>query len=342
MTELPLSARVHAPVELRPAPVAGVAWRSAGLDDLDAVVALYAAISRVDHPDWTESRDEIEQEFTQSWTDLEHDTLIGESDGVLVAFGQVICPPDPESIVRSLLYGGVHPEHRRHGIGRALLDWQEGRARQQLAASTLLLPGWILCYSGERNTGASVLFERAGFRAQRYFWQLERELHQPIPGLELAAPLRLAALGPELSEATRLAKNEAFRDHWGSQPISSEQWEGLMALPERRSDLSFLALEGERVVGFVVVDANDVDTASDAGAAGLGSVEIVWVGVVAHCRRRGVAPALLAASLRASRHAGFERAVLNVDGESPTGALGFYTGMGFVRTSSSRANVKAF
>jgi hypothetical protein len=90
MTELPLSDRVHAPVELQPAPVAGIAWRSAGLDDLDAVVALYAAISRVDHPDWTETRDEIEQEFTQSWSDLQRDTLIGESDGVPVAFGQVI------------------------------------------------------------------------------------------------------------------------------------------------------------------------------------------------------------------------------------------------------------
>lgn len=342
MTELPLSARVHAPVELQPASVAGVAWRSARLDDLDAVVALYAAISRVDHPEWTETRDEIELEFTQSWSDLERDTLIGESDGMPIAFGQVICPPGPESIVRSLLYGGVHPDHRGRGIGRALLDWQEGRGRQQLAASTLLLPGWILCYSGESNTGASVLFERAGFAAQRYFWQLERELDEPIPGLELAAPLRLVALRPELSEATRLAKNEAFRDHWGSQPISSEQWEGFMAMPERRSDLSFLALEGERVVGFVVVDMNGADGASDAGTPGFRAVEIVWVGVVADWRRRGLAPALLAASLRASYHAGFERAALNVDSESPTGALGLYTGMGFARMSSSRANVKAF
>jgi mycothiol synthase len=342
MTELPLSARVHAPVELQPASVAGVVWRSACLDDLDIVVTLYAAIAKVDHSDWTETREEVEQEFTRSWTDLDHDTLIGASDGVPVAFGQVICPPDPESIVRSLLYGGVHPDYRGRGIGRALLDWQEGRARQQLAASELRLPGWILCYSGESNTGASILYDRAGFTAQRYFWQLERELGQPIPDLDLVAPLRMVALSSELSEATRLAKNEAFRDHWGSQPISSEQWEGMMALPERRFDLSFLALEGERVVGFVVVDMSGVDIAGEAGTSGFRAVEIVWVGVLADWRRRGVAQALLAESLRASHQAGIQRAALNVDSDSPTGAIGLYAGMGFARKSSSRANVKAF
>lgn len=342
MTDLPLSARVRAPIELQPGPLRGISWRAAGLDDLDVVVALYAAIARVDHPDWSETRDEVEQEFIGSWTDLEHDTLIGESDGVPVAFGQVMCPPDPESVVRSLLYGGVHPDFRRRGIGRALLDWQEGRARQQLAASELRLPGWILCYSGERNAGATVLFERAGFTVQRYFWQLERELDRPIPDLDLASPLRLVALGAERSEATRLAKNEAFRDHWGSQPISSEQWEGLMALPERRSDLSFLAVEGERVVGFVVVDMSGVDIAGDVGTSGDRAVEVVWVGVVPDWRRRGVAQALLAASLRASQQVGIQRAALNVDSDSPTGATGLYAGMGFTRVSSSRANVKEF
>src|ERR1700712_2738476 len=143
MTELPLGERVDAPAELHPAPVAGVTWRAATLDDLDAVVAHYAAMAASDHPDWTETRDDVEQEFTHSWVDLAADTLLGESHGELIAFGQVIAPPEPETIVRTILFGGVHPAFRRRGIGRSLLAWQDGRARQQLAASRLAMPGWI-------------------------------------------------------------------------------------------------------------------------------------------------------------------------------------------------------
>ena len=77
MTQLPLSARVDAPVERQPAPVAGVAWRPATPDDLDAVTALVGAMAAVDHPDWAETRDDIELEFGHSWLELEHDGLAG-------------------------------------------------------------------------------------------------------------------------------------------------------------------------------------------------------------------------------------------------------------------------
>lgn len=338
MTDLPLSQRVDAPTELAPEPVDGILWRPATVADLDTVVALYAAMARVDHPDWAESRDEVEQEFTHSWIDLERDTLIGEYEGVPVAFGQVIAPPDPETIVRSILFGGVHPAHRGRGIGRALLAWQEGRARQQLAASSLSMPGWILCYSEERNRAATQLIERRGFATQRYFWQLERVLDDPIPELELPAPLTMTNLSAELSEATRVARNETFRDHWGSQPTGVEQWEANMKLPSRRLDLSFLALDGDVVAGLVVVEVNE----GDFELQGFRGSYIGLVGVLSAWRRRGVAPALLAASLRAARDAGLERAVLDVDSDSPTGALGLYTGMGFTQVSASRAQVKEF
>ena len=336
MTQPPLSARVTAPADLQPALVPGVTWRAADLDDLDAVVAHYAAMSSVDHPVWTESRDEVEQEFTHSWTDLEHDTLVGESSGRIVAFGQVIAPPEPETIVRSLLFGGVHPGFRGRGIGRSLLAWQEGRGRQQLAASELTLPGWILAYSDEGNGGAAHLLERSGFATQRYFRQLERVLADPIPDLDLPEPLTLVNLSDERSEATRIAKNDAFRDHWGSQPTTIEQWDGQMSTPASRRDLSFLALEGNDVVGFVVVEANEADWVLQ----GYRGNYVALVGVVAPWRRRGVAPALLAASLRAARDAGLERTVLDVDSDSPTGAFGLYTGMGFTQATGTRAHVK--
>lgn len=338
MTQPPLSERVTAPVDLQPHEVPGVTWRPATTADVDAVTELFAAMSTVDHPDWAETRDDVEQDFTHSWVRLEKDTLLAHVDGRLVAFGQVLAPPEPETIMRTILLGGVHPEFRGRGVGRALVAWQVGRARQVLAASELTMRGWILAGSEDRNVGADRLLTRAGFVTQRYFWQLQRVLSEPIPDLDLPQPLVLANLSPELSEATRVAKNSAFRDHWGSQPTTEEGWASFMSLPSRRLDLSFVAGDGEEVVGTVIAET----TESDWELQGFRGSYIAVVGVVAEWRRRGVAPALLAASLRAAREAGLERAVLDVDSASPTGATGPYTGMGFTQSSGSKAHVIEF
>src|ERR1700733_9961836 len=120
MPNLPLSERVDAPAELQPAPVSGVAWRPATLDDVDEIVSLSAAMASVDHPDWSEPREEIEELLTLSFVDIARDTLIAESEGRVAAFGQAFAPSEPETVVRSVLLGGVHPEFRGRGIGRSL------------------------------------------------------------------------------------------------------------------------------------------------------------------------------------------------------------------------------
>jgi len=338
MPHLPLSERVDAPAELHPTAVTGISWRPATLDDLDDLVALSAAISADEHPEWSEPREEIEETLTLSFVDITRDTLIGEADGRIVAFGQALAPFEPETIVRSVFLGGVHPEFRGRGIGCALVGWLEGRGRQQLAAFEVELPGWLAAYTQERNPAAIRLFERAGYPTARYFSQLERTLDGSIPELELPAPLRLVNASLDLSAATRAAKNSAFRDHWGSQPTPEEAWNNFMTASTRRLDLSFLAMDGDEVVGLVILDVNEEDWVRQ----GFPSSYISLVGVVAPWRRRGVAPALLAASLRASRAAGLERVALDVDSENPTGALGLYTGMGFASVHTSRAHVKEF
>lgn len=109
-----------------------------------------------------------------------------------------------------------------------------------------------------------------------------------------------------------------------------------MTASTRRLDLSFLAMDGDEVAGLVIVDVNEEDWLRQ----GYSGSYVSLVGVVASWRRKGVAPALLAASLRASRDAGLERVALDVDSENPSGALGLYTGMGFAAIHTSRAHVK--
>jgi Acetyltransferases len=335
----PLSARVTAPAELGlPAGPSGVSWRRLTLDDLDTLVELCAALAASDHPEWTETREELHDELTHSWVDLERDSVLGEADGQVVAFGIQSLMPNAATIVRSIASGGVRPSHRGRGIGRVLLDWQRARARQQLATSDLELPGWFLLYVEERNESGMRLAERAGLPLVRWFTKMERDLAAPIP--DLPVPEGLVFRPPTAADADRIraARDDAFRDHWGSQPTTDEGWASAMGQPTVRFDLGMLALDGDEVAGFVLTDVYPDDFESQGYRGGY----IPLVVVRRAWRRRGVAPALLAAVFRAHRAEGFEKVALDVDSENPSGALGLYTGMGFVPESRSVAFVEEF
>lgn len=328
-----------APERLPLPDTAGLDWRPASTGDLDALEELYAAIGRADHPNYVQSREEIADELERSWVDVDADTLIALTrDGSAAAFGQVTLTPGPETLVRSILFGGVHPDHRGAGIGRQLLAWQEGRALQQLATSELTLPGWILLFADDRSERTHRLAVSAGFAPARYFTGLSRVLADPIPEIRLPSGVRIEPYREELSRATLEAKNAAFRDHWGSQPMTDEQWESMLGLSVFRPDLSFLALAEDEVVGFLTGEVNPDDWAGQ----GYSSAYIPLVGVVREWRRKGVAPALLARAFAAFREEGLERAVLDVDSDNPTGALSLYTGMGFVPETRETAFSKVF
>ena len=78
----------------------------------------------------------------------------------------------------------------------------------------------------------------------------------------------------------------------------------------------------------------------DWEALGASNAYIDLIGVVRAHRRRGLAPLVIAATLDAVASAGLEKAVLDVDTESPTGANTLYEGLGFVPTERSMALVQ--
>ena len=87
------------------------------------------------------------------------------------------------------------------------------------------------------------LLTAAGFAMVRYFTEMER----PLSGLPRPAPPRgvvVVPFSPELGEAVRLAHNEAFADHWGSEARSPEKWRYFLNHESFRPGLSSVALGG--------------------------------------------------------------------------------------------------
>jgi len=331
---------VQAPAELRlPSAPGGIRWRAATLDDVDLAVRVYEAIAAVDHPEWAESAEEVAEEFRHSWVDVTRDAVFAFDGDEPVAFGHVYAPDGVDTIYRVFAFGGVVPARRGRGIGRALLDWQIARGRQILAASERRIPGWILASSTDTATETARLLERSGMRPARWFQQMRRELAEPIPDTPLPAGLRLEHLDEARWEAARIAKNDAFRDHWGTQPMTEEQWTGFMRQDAMREELSFLAVDDSgAIAGMVITFVHPEDFARQGYIGGY----IQFVSVGRPWRGRGVAKALLGAALHASRDAGHEAVALDVDAESPTGADRLYTAMGFRTVARSVQHVLEF
>ena len=319
-------------------------WRAATGSDIDGIWQLRQSMGEVDHPNYLTARGAIAADFGYSHFHPELDSLVGLDDaGHIVAVGMVMCPPRQVSLVRSMPIGGVHPSLRGRGIGRQLLDWQLARAKQQLASSSKTLPGWVLSYADERSPRNASLFEHAGLGLARYFLTLERSLDTALRAVETADGIRIAAYTGAVSAEVHSARDDAFMYHWGSQPMSDENWNAFVGGKWFRPALSFVAYGTdstgtERVVGFVLSTANENVWATQ----GFTGSYIDLVGVRSEWRGRHIAQSLLAAQLAAGQALGHERVTLAVDSDSPTGALGLYTGMGFVPTHRKMAYTLEF
>ena len=340
MDQLPLSERVTAPDVALPTGDGGVTWRAATEADIDAILDCEQEISAADHPHYMTIREELEEDFEHSYVDLARDTAVAfDADGRVLAWGLVLEPPGQETLVREILAGGVRPSERGRGLGRVLLRWQMDRGTERLAASDRTLPGWLMTFVDKRVDAAERLFVRSGLSASRYFLELRRDLAEPVPTIALDPQLTLVPFSAELSEATRVARNESFRDHWGSQPMTDEQWVSFTGRSTFRPDLSFLAVADDgTIAGFVLSSVSEADWPGQ----GFSSAYLDLVGVTRQWRKRGVAAALLAHTLEAVKAAGLEKAVLDVDSDSPTGALGLYTRVGFAESNTSVNFTKVF
>jgi mycothiol synthase len=118
---------------------------------------------------------------------------------------------------------------------------------------------------------------------------------------------------------------EAFADHWGesADEWSDDQYAGFLESSETVPGLWEVAFHGDVVAGHVLNYLGPIEP--DGTRTG-------WtesIGVRKAYRRRGLARALLARSLRTVRDAGAARAALGVDTQNENRALDLYEGLGF-------------
>ena len=325
----PLSERVAAPTQPRvPRHPDVVTWRAPVPDDVEALLAFHAACDQVDSPTARTTRYQVEEIFNDpDLVDPARDILIGlDADGAIVARGAALTHPDHTTEIFVHLEGAVIPRLRRRGIGAQLGQWQVDRARQAMADTGTSLPGTILMYTRDTDEGARVVAQSLGLQAERWFTSMVRDLSQPIPDQpELPEGMSVVPCTPELFDQTRQARNDSFRDHWGSLATPPAMWQHQLNSPHFRPDLSWVALHHDEVAAFAMGFAYQQNWEYQ----GFSSVYIDLIGVRRAWRGRKLAIAVIGALLRAAADAGLDKAVLDVDADNPSGAQHMYASLGF-------------
>jgi mycothiol synthase len=323
-------------------PIPGLAFRRMRLpDDLEAIAGLFNAASIADGIDDRDDAEGLAQWYAHAstWNPLT-EVVLAEVDGRLVGYGKVHWIDDSDGGRNFAAWGAVHPEWRRRGLGRAILHANQRRLRE-IAAAQEPVPGMerrFDSWANESQVGAIALLESEGFRTARYFFEMLRPTLDDIVEFPLPPGLEVRPVIPEQHRAIWAADIEAFRDHWGGMDASEETFQRFFSGPDFEPELWRVAWDGDEVAGQcnnMVMREYNAQTGSRRGLLAGVSVRRPW-------RGKGLARALVSQSLVALRDRGMTDAVLGVDADNPTGALGVYEANGFVVHQRERAFRKPF
>lgn len=303
--------------------VPGLEFRPLAAEDAGQWLELVVRIAEAENAPWHDQLSDLVEVLGSAGNPAADNTLVGvDGGGVPRAYGYVSkSAGGPVAFV----FGGVDPLWQRKGIGSAVLAWQQDVSRARFAAEGQSGAA-TRCYSREENAPHEALLTAGGYGKVRYFTEMERPLTElPEPGP--LSSVTIAPFTPELGEAVRLAHNEAFEDHWGSESRSPEKWEYFLGHESFRPDLSSVALDAAtgEMAGYQM-SMFDADAAAKEGRR-CGYTDIL--GVRRAWRGRGVAPALLRDAMERYKAAGMDAATLDVDTENPSGAVGLYGRLGY-------------
>ncbi len=321
-SEIPMGAGLPA-VTIRP-----FRW-----DDLEAITALANRVLADDQPDRHLTLDQVRHDYEEPDFAPEQNVFV-----VVTLDGQIIADVGVQIIDaakgRGWSGGHVHPDYRRHGLGRQLIQLSEShfldRAKTGIAPDK---PLFIQRMSLDTNTGAIRLFESEGYRPARYFYQMRIALDTPIEPPTFPEGITLRPFVQERDlQAVYQADMDAFAEHWGFVQFTLEEWiHQFISNPNYDPSMWLIAWAGSEVAGICL------NNPWGDGKEGIGYV--ADLGVLKPYRCHGLGYALLRESFRLFRQRGYTTGSLHVDSSNATNAVGLYERAGmhvYQRTISFR------
>lgn len=319
-------------LELPDAPsIDGLRFRRPRPDDAEyeALAELIGVASRADQIPWFPSGSMLREE----WED-DPEVFVPEADGIVAeAGGGLIAVAGTDRALRVgrpvyQTWGHVDPAWRRRGIGRAILRENLRRVNQRALALGDVAAGAraeVRGVAGEAEPGHQAILTAEGMVPIRWVFLMLRPTLDDIPEAPLPHGIELRPVEPGQHRALVLAEDEAFQDHWEHRDFSEAGFTALFERSELDTSLWVAAWDGDQIAGLV----QSWIWADENERLGVQRGWLERISVRRPWRRRGLGRAITAEALRRLRGVGLADAMLGVDADNPTGALGLYESMGF-------------
>jgi GNAT superfamily N-acetyltransferase len=308
-----------------------------GESDYPGLATAGTAGREADGSEWVVSVEDVAREFAHLVnSDPSRDMIIAEMDSEIAGFTRGEWWREDSGLY--LYWFALHtaPLHRGQGIRRAMLHWIEARLREVAADHPADAPKQFTTHVAEKAQSLLALLESEGYRPVRFFNKMVRSLDEALPDFPMPAGLEMRPVLPEHYRLIWEADNEAFRDHWGHGPAQESYYQEWLEDPVIfRPELWQIAWDVERneIAGQVRTFINE--PANEARDRRRGYTE--FISVRRPYRKRGLARALIAESLRVLKAQGMTESALTVDSESLTGATRLYETCGFRAVSWTAA-----
>ncbi len=327
-----LAERLDAP-DVVPYPGAhlGLRWRPLIPSDGSAVARVVREAEDVDHAVHRTGVCEIADMMEGGGADL-MDTIVGlDADDQMCAVASVRVLRDVTEAAVAVVNAFIAPHWRGRGVGRALLFWQDGRARQMLLEAfggDSELPAQVTNVVDAHVTDRRRLYIAAGFYARRTF----RVMYREIEGAEAAIPprdgYRVVPWAEVDAHRVRDVHMEAFRDHFWPE-LRGRWWTEALTELDPRWSFAAVSPQGE-IAGYLAVGR----PAERWVAEGVTEAYAELLGVAPGHRGHGLATALMSAAVESAAASGMRRIGLDVDMDSPSDAHAIYEHWGFLDQAS--------
>jgi ribosomal protein S18 acetylase RimI-like enzyme len=197
----------------------------------------------------------------------------------------------------------------------------------------------LATFGGDSVPRLEALALAAGFVPVRHGYSMVRPHVEDLPDSDLPEGLEIRPVRPEHLRPIWDAAVEAFRDAWGFVEPTEVDYQHYLTDPlDSQTDLWQIAWDGDEVAGQVRAFINEFENEQLGRKRGYTesiSVRRPW-------RRRGLARALIGASIRQLRERGMTETALGVDTENVTGALRLYESCGYVPVARTSVLEKPF
>jgi mycothiol synthase len=302
-----------------------------GEKDNEAIAHLFNTCAAFDRVDRWISVNEVRLAFEMPSFDRTRDMRLWEdAEGNLIGIGGMRILESGAEIDGSFWFR-IHPKVRGSELGKQIIAWGEQRMREVERQPGVRAK--LVCGSRDDNRLRIALLESCRFTAERFLFDMEKSLLEPLSESQFPESFTLRnSKGEQDSEAWIEMRNQSFIDHWNYHVWTVERYRHFLTDPHYKPELDLIAVAPDGTfVAFCLCHINPEQNEQIGRKDGW----IYSLGTRRGFRRIGLGRAMLLAGLHQLKAAGMETAKLGVDADNPNGALQLYESVGFRKIHSN-------